>query len=141
MRRTRIYFNWIERLYGYLEAEKFSHKHALCAGVILGYIEPVINLLRECCIEVHRRFNIIGLRSGYDQGIFNYVCLREQDPVQLYPLTCDSTILIKLNKQMRKSITVTDGQIICKANRKAPVIVHQYDRLKLSYSFVQGRYL
>lgn len=115
--------NWIRRLYGTTVLESLSEMPIICAGVILGRYEGMLECIRTLSRDITTRY--IGW--GTDQGLLNYhVRTGTFRNVRVDPY--GNGPAMHLGIAPRSSFTVdSDGQV---RNLEGAVcsIVHQYDR-------------
>jgi hypothetical protein len=120
---------WITALYGDKVLDAMAGQPVLCSGVILGDLNSILQLLERCCMEVHRHYRNIGLRRGFDQGIFNYVCYRESERMPCVALSLESEILTTLSAGSASQFRMREQSIEHVESDAVPAIVHQYDRV------------
>lgn len=80
-------------------------------------------------MELHRHYRNIGLRRGFDQGIFNYICHQASEPMPCVALSIESAILTTLSARSASQFRMREQSIEHVVSGAVPAIVHQYDRV------------
>jgi hypothetical protein len=130
--------DWIIQVYGTDVHSRLSKRTVVCAGVTLGPVKEVEQYLMSMCGEIWRCLPKVAAIEQYDQAIHNFVIYNGQ--VNLELTDNRSGMIATLHYESSSNIQIDPATGVAKVQRKAPAIIHQYDRHDNLLRFVQERF-
>ena len=139
IKESRYNTSWIKRIYGGDIFQELKEKPVLCAGVIGGKKEPLIDLIDHLIEEATQKINEVFLMPGADQAILNKIHYLDNYP--LYKSKNGENLISTIGHKGFDDVEFDPNRGICVAGSQELVkIVHQYDREEKLNEWVEIRY-
>jgi len=136
--RSRRNSEWLKYYYPNTVYDKLKNYNVICAGVILGSCERILEFLGKLKAEAEMNISRTFFKHGIDQAILNKLYYVDKWPIDIVPTgsptiaTIGAYKLEKIEFSQAKGLTSSSG---------APIkIIHQYDRIKELASWYHNRY-
>jgi hypothetical protein len=129
---------WVEASFGVDRLNSIRNSVIFCAGTILCSRQQGLDFLNDFITEIIRDKKPLDL-NGFDQGILNYMV--SHDRKEYFDASRNGEIVLTVATEAENDIGITEGAIFLKNRKKAPAVVHQYNRYRKLIQFIQEKYI